>query len=136
MNNSAADGVPNNIAGRTYFRARKMNDLRNPGPANCFTFIDETAFTLLDFGGITFSVDAGLAGANMYWRNMPARYHGSSGNMGFADGHSELHKWVDKNTIAPVQFNVTSLTVYGSPAHVGCKNSVDFQFVEDHMPYH
>lgn len=30
--------------------------------------------------------------------NIPAAYHGAAGTFGFADGHSELHRWVDPRT--------------------------------------
>jgi prepilin-type N-terminal cleavage/methylation domain-containing protein/prepilin-type processing-associated H-X9-DG protein len=36
----------------------------------------------------------------------PASYHGSAAGYAFADGHSEIHKWLDPRTMPPVQQGV------------------------------
>jgi prepilin-type N-terminal cleavage/methylation domain-containing protein/prepilin-type processing-associated H-X9-DG protein len=36
------------------------------------------------------------------WNDLPASYHNGACGFGFADGHSEVHKWVDANTKAPI----------------------------------
>jgi len=40
----------------------------------------------------------------------PASYHGNAGGLSFADGHSEIHKWVDVRT-RPVLYQGQSLTL-------------------------
>lgn len=37
--------------------------------------------------------DAGFQGWN--WLNVPAFYHGASTAFSFADGHAEMHKWLN-----------------------------------------
>ena len=32
----------------------------------------------------------------------PASYHNSAGNLSFADGHAESHKWIDPRTRPPL----------------------------------
>src|ERR1039458_10161847 len=33
----------------------------------------------------------------------PASYHNNACGFGFADGHAEIHKWRDSQTLAPIQ---------------------------------
>jgi prepilin-type processing-associated H-X9-DG protein len=35
------------------------------------------------------------------WFNMPASYHNGAAAFTFADGHSEIHKWLERSTIQP-----------------------------------
>jgi prepilin-type processing-associated H-X9-DG protein len=34
------------------------------------------------------------------WGNMPAIYHNGAGGLSFADGHAEIRKWVDPDTLS------------------------------------
>ena len=36
------------------------------------------------------------------WTDAPASYHGGACGFGFADGHAEVRKWIEKSTIIPV----------------------------------
>ena len=36
------------------------------------------------------------------WTDVPASTHGGACGFSFADGHSQIHKWQDQNTLAPV----------------------------------
>jgi prepilin-type N-terminal cleavage/methylation domain-containing protein/prepilin-type processing-associated H-X9-DG protein len=89
-------GYPNmtvaNNDGKKHFGARKGSELRNPGPANVFTFIDEHGDGIDD--GV-FHLDAGQAVGEIYWRSMPANYHNGSYGVSFADGHSEIVRLVE-----------------------------------------
>jgi prepilin-type N-terminal cleavage/methylation domain-containing protein/prepilin-type processing-associated H-X9-DG protein len=58
------------------------------GTASCFIFLDENPLSLND-GYFEFIADGN--GIN----DRPAVNHGSSTSFSFADGHCELHKWVD-----------------------------------------
>jgi len=37
------------------------------------------------------------------WEDVPASYHNGACGFGFADGHAEIHKWIDSATKAPIQ---------------------------------
>jgi prepilin-type N-terminal cleavage/methylation domain-containing protein/prepilin-type processing-associated H-X9-DG protein len=39
------------------------------------------------------------------WGDLPASYHNGAAGFAFADGHSEIHKWLNPNTIHPVTGN-------------------------------
>ena len=46
-----------------------------------------------------FGINMGLPGSEQFF-NFPAAYHGNTGTLGFADGHTESHRWTDPRTIA------------------------------------
>jgi prepilin-type N-terminal cleavage/methylation domain-containing protein/prepilin-type processing-associated H-X9-DG protein len=56
---------------------------------DCLTFTDEQA-TSIDDGFLLVNLDPTTTGGNL-----PAVYHNKASSMSFADGHSEIHKWVD-----------------------------------------
>jgi prepilin-type N-terminal cleavage/methylation domain-containing protein len=70
------------------------NDLRRPGPANLWVFIDENPTGINDG---SFVCDP----TRSNWIDVPAVYHNNCSGMSFADGHAEIHRWRD-----PVLFNL------------------------------
>jgi prepilin-type N-terminal cleavage/methylation domain-containing protein/prepilin-type processing-associated H-X9-DG protein len=85
---------------------KRMSQILNPGPAQCFVFLDEredsidTSFFLVFPGGLRpppgFSEPANpdLYGLTDY----PGSYHNGAGNLSFADNHAEPHRWLDLRT--------------------------------------
>ncbi|HXT12627.1 MAG TPA: prepilin-type N-terminal cleavage/methylation domain-containing protein [Candidatus Angelobacter sp.] len=59
------------------------------GSSDCFQFLDENPASLND-GWFDYILNG--TGIN----DRPAVNHGNSSSFSFADGHAELHKWVDK----------------------------------------
>ena len=134
--NGALTGKPtlgNNYAGRTYFTAKKASDLSTPGPANIFVFLDEHADSLDDLQCMINAGGDPLGSEN--WRNMPASYHNGCGSFSFADGHSEIHKWLVRGgavpTVTPVIFNNANPVLTKT-----ISDATDYHWVEDHMAYH
>ncbi|MFM8360377.1 MAG: type II secretion system protein [Verrucomicrobiota bacterium] len=76
----------------------KESDLTVPGAAMTWVFIDEHPDSIND-GGFAVKMDAEEM---VDW---PAWYHNGAGGIAFADGHSEIRKWVDSRTRARVRFN-------------------------------
>jgi prepilin-type processing-associated H-X9-DG protein len=72
------------------------------GVSDCFEFLDENPYSLND-GFFDFNPDG--SGVN----DRPAINHGSSSSFSFADGHAEIHKWMDT-------FLINSVTGTGLPA--------------------
>jgi prepilin-type processing-associated H-X9-DG protein len=56
-------------------------------------FIDEREETV-DDGYFLVGLDD-----NKTWGNLPAIYHNGAGGLGFADGHAEIRKWLDADTL-------------------------------------
>ncbi|MDB6122275.1 MAG: hypothetical protein JWQ71_1268 [Pedosphaera sp.] len=67
----------------------KQTQIVNPSPAMAWVFIDEHGDSLNDgFFRVNMS-------STTVWSDLPASYHGGSGALSFADGHSEIKKWTD-----------------------------------------
>jgi prepilin-type N-terminal cleavage/methylation domain-containing protein/prepilin-type processing-associated H-X9-DG protein len=76
------------VLGTKYPQYKKLVQIRNPGPAQAMTFVDESVETLDDG---YFAVNA--TDRLDKWQNSPTVRHGNSGVLGFADGHSERWRW-------------------------------------------
>ena len=74
-----------------------MSDIRNPVPCMLWVFVDEQADSIND-GWTIPNVDSLTA-----WTDLPASYHNGACGFGFADGHSEIKKWLDSGTKVPVR---------------------------------
>ncbi|MGH7952427.1 MAG: hypothetical protein ACREFE_10990, partial [Limisphaerales bacterium] len=73
----------------------KMSSFTRPGPVNTWVLMDENPITIND-GSMAISA-LGVPG-NTYLIDLPSGNHNHSAGMAFADGHSIVHKWLDKRT--------------------------------------
>lgn len=80
------DGNPPSAKGYT-----KTVQINRPGPSLAFVFVDESEYTI-DDGYFAVKVNQDI------WQNYPAFRHGGSGSFSFADGHSEVKRWVEPST--------------------------------------
>lgn len=80
----------------TYFTFRKLSDIRRPPPSGAFVFIDEHP-TTLDDGYFLVVFDT------VIWGNDPGNYHNGACGLSFADGHAEIKRWRDPDTLAIVK---------------------------------
>jgi len=92
----------------------KEADMTDPSPVNLWIFLDEHPDSIND-GGFAVKMDA------QEMIDWPAWYHNGAAGFAFADGHSEIHKWVDPRTRAVVRY------MDGNPAinratHAGSKD--------------
>jgi type II secretory pathway pseudopilin PulG len=118
--------------GKRHFNAAKNSELKNPGPANVFTFIDEHGDGIDD--GV-FHLDPGQIQGNIYWRNIPASYHNGAYSVCFADSHAEVVRLVERG-----RFGARSSIVIVKPdnAHLfsnnyaGEKDSLGVMFTGGH----
>jgi prepilin-type N-terminal cleavage/methylation domain-containing protein/prepilin-type processing-associated H-X9-DG protein len=60
------------------------------------------------------------------WGDIPASYHGGSGSLSFADGHSELHKWKGAATKVKVSFGAGN-----SWLPLDAQSRLDFQWLAE-----
>jgi hypothetical protein len=75
----------------------KISDIKNPVPVNLWVFTDEHPDSINDGWLIvdpTTTIEWG--------RDLPGSYNDHANSLTFADGHSELHKWLESSTSAPV----------------------------------
>jgi prepilin-type N-terminal cleavage/methylation domain-containing protein len=86
------------------FYATKASQLRNPGPSDSWVFTDEHPDSIDD--GILYVsplfVTTGGAGV---FTELPSSLHDRADGISFADGHAEIHKWLDGRTCLPVTYN-------------------------------
>jgi prepilin-type N-terminal cleavage/methylation domain-containing protein/prepilin-type processing-associated H-X9-DG protein len=70
---------------------RKYGDIVAPSPSQAMVLLDESSKTLEDTY-FAIQVDAKV------WQNDPSDRHSRGANLSFADGHSEIYRWVEPQT--------------------------------------
>jgi len=98
--NTSPDGVWNvgkNEFFPTYRQWLKLGLVLNP--AKYFVTLDEHPDSIND--GYFLNNPGGAS----QWGDGPASYHNGAGGLAFADGHSEIHKWLSGATKVPVRFS-------------------------------
>lgn len=96
-----------------------------PSPVNIFVFLDEHPDTIDDGYFLNKYYSAG-------WFDLPASYHNGAASVAFADGHSEMHRWVNPLTKLAPHPGITDdkdLKVNGNERR-------DFDWVLTHMSVH
>lgn len=69
----------------------KTSDFHNPGPSDTWILIDERSDSINDsYFEVNMSKEIIV--------DFPASYHNLAGCLNFADGHSEIKKWIDPRT--------------------------------------
>jgi prepilin-type N-terminal cleavage/methylation domain-containing protein/prepilin-type processing-associated H-X9-DG protein len=76
---------PNNLT--IYRGAAKASDLAVPGPTMTWVYMDEHPDSINDAGAFAPNTANNIPDA-------PSTYHNGACGFAFADGHSEVHKWV------------------------------------------
>jgi prepilin-type N-terminal cleavage/methylation domain-containing protein/prepilin-type processing-associated H-X9-DG protein len=78
----------------THFTFRKASEIVRPSPSQAFVFLDEHPDSIDDGYMLVF------VNRHLLWGNMPANYHNGACGFSFADGHSEIRKWKDPDTLS------------------------------------
>ena len=91
------------LPGSLYRTFGKESDLIDPGPSMTWILIDEHPGSIND---AAFAVQMQQASTLSQARiiDFPASYHNGACGLAFADGHSEIKKWVDNRTVEPANF--------------------------------
>jgi prepilin-type processing-associated H-X9-DG protein len=87
----------------TFYNAKKLTDMHNPGPSDCWVITDEHPDSNDD---ATFYVDPACAygTSDTIFTELPGSIHGKGAGMVFADGHAEVHVWKGKLDTPPVVY--------------------------------
>ncbi len=101
-----------------YKSFRKEGDVFTP--SDVFTFTEEAPFSIDD--GFFAFFDSGGPDDGIY-NEFPASYHNKASAVSFADGHSEVHKWVDAYAVA------ATLAVAPTPSTASTN---DFSWLKSH----
>jgi len=97
------DGVQNNVNTK-WWTYGKMSSFGMPGPANTWCIIDENPYSINDAsfaaaGGLKYDNPPTASGG--YLIDFPGANHALAAGMTFVDGHSIIHKWLNKLTYTP-----------------------------------
>jgi prepilin-type processing-associated H-X9-DG protein len=92
---------------RTY---KKFGDMTDPSPTMVWVLLDEHPDSINDAAFANQMITADKLGQARII-DFPASYHNGACGFSFADGHSEIRKWVDKRTIAPIKHAPMALNV-------------------------
>jgi prepilin-type N-terminal cleavage/methylation domain-containing protein/prepilin-type processing-associated H-X9-DG protein len=92
----------NGQATHNWRRFLKTGDVAPMGTSRLWVLLDECPDSIND--GL-FSVRM-QPDASAKWTDVPASTHNGAGGFSFADGHAEIKKWMDGNTLAPVRHKV------------------------------
>ena len=76
----------------------RSSDIVYPPPTKAWVFVDEHPDSIND---ACFFTD--MARQKAYWQDLAASYHNGACGYAFADGHSEIKRWIGSGTKQPVK---------------------------------
>jgi prepilin-type N-terminal cleavage/methylation domain-containing protein/prepilin-type processing-associated H-X9-DG protein len=88
-----------------YRTFRKTSDFTRPGPSTTWVILDEHPDSINDgLFGVTMPPAAlwNAGTGTAAWDDTPGSQHAGACGLSFADGHAEIKKWLDANTVGPV----------------------------------
>jgi prepilin-type N-terminal cleavage/methylation domain-containing protein len=112
------------ITQRKYTVFKKLSDINRMGHAKAYVFIDEHPDSL-NFADFAVAMNDGAPPSAIYIIDYPSSSHNGSGGLSFADGHADIHKWLDPRTKLPV-LNKSMTLVVQSP------NNRDMVYMSEH----
>jgi prepilin-type N-terminal cleavage/methylation domain-containing protein len=92
-----ADDPTTDIYANAYRYFTKISDIESPAPLDLWVFTDEHPDSINDGWLIVDPLTT-----TEWGRDLPGSYHNRANSLTFADGHSELRKWLESTTSAPV----------------------------------
>ncbi|MBI3851317.1 MAG: type II secretion system protein [Verrucomicrobia bacterium] len=113
------------LTGAKYRVFRKLTDIDKMGHAKAYVLIDEHPDSI-NFGDFAVAMNDGVPDARIYMIDVPASYHNGAGGLGFADGHAEIHKWLDARTKQRITGIFMSSSVQPTPGNV------DMRYLSEH----
>ena len=96
-----------------YFAYMTLSSMVRPGPVDTFVILDESKVTINDgfFAVGPMNTYDPYNPADMRFTDVPATFHNHAGSLSFADGHSEIHRWLDPRTITAGLFQTSPYNV-------------------------
>jgi prepilin-type N-terminal cleavage/methylation domain-containing protein/prepilin-type processing-associated H-X9-DG protein len=104
---------------------QKLTDIDKMGHAKAYVLIDEHPDSL-NYGDFAVAMTDGVADGRVYMIDVPASYHNGAGSLSFADGHAEIHRWLDARTRQPITGKYMISSVQPSPGNL------DMRYLSDH----
>lgn len=130
---NAAFGVPTLYAlvnSDIYKTVLKMSDITRPGPSSIYLLLDEHENSINDSHFYPFRDMHSYTGEK--WLDAPSGRHGNATGFAFADGHSEIHKWVDSD-IRQVKISGGVVAVNSHSTFLPVPGPRDFAWFTNHV---
>ena len=108
-----------------YVVFRKTSDLVRMGSSKAYVRIDENPDSM-NYGDFAVAMNDDLPDSRIYMIDVPASYHDGAGVLSFADGHGEIHRWLDSRTRPLITGVWMSSSVKASPGNL------DMRYLSDH----
>jgi prepilin-type N-terminal cleavage/methylation domain-containing protein/prepilin-type processing-associated H-X9-DG protein len=102
--NGHMNGSVNWSYDKDFYYYRKITDIVRPSPSQAWVFVDEREQSIDDGFFLQF-VSTKNGNSIDQWGNLAAIYHNGAAGFSFADGHSEIHKWLDPGTLRQIPAN-------------------------------
>jgi hypothetical protein len=94
-----------------------MSDFSHMSPAQAFCFIDEHPDSV-NWGELAVAMIDQSTLSDAYIIDVPASFHNGCSAVSFADGHCEIHQWLDARTRVPVKYGPPPINVFPTPGSV------------------
>jgi prepilin-type N-terminal cleavage/methylation domain-containing protein/prepilin-type processing-associated H-X9-DG protein len=107
----------------------KMSNISTPGPSSVFVLLDEHENSINDSHFLAFKNLKSFG--NQAWLDAPSGRHGNATGFSFADGHAEIHRWVDSD-VQKIQYGLNDTPAW-NPALVGNPGPRDFAWYTNHV---
>jgi len=104
---------------------RKTSDMTSPGPAGTWLLIDEREESINDGFFVVDMAGYPTAESSIVLVDYPASYHNGAGGLNFADGHSEIRKWLDPRTKPPLKKNANI------PLNIPSPRNADIRWLQE-----
>jgi hypothetical protein len=85
---------------------RKTSDMTDPSPSKNWILIDEREDSINDGFFVVDMLGYPDRPQSIMLVDFPASYHNGAGGLNYADGHSEIKKWLDPRTVPRLRKNV------------------------------
>ena len=95
-------GFGANVSSKKYKVFYKYSDITVPSPAQCWVMLDEHPDSMNAGGFANMMVESSAAARII---DFPASFHNGAAGVSFADGHAEIHKWIDPRTKPKPTYN-------------------------------
>ena len=96
------EGIWTWFGGPEFRKFSRMSDMVAPGPSMTWVLVDEHPDSMND-GFFCVDMNGYPAPAQAKMPDVPASYHNGACGFSFADGHSEIKRWLDPRTKPPVK---------------------------------
>ena len=133
----------NQIYAKSYLKTSHITS--SPGPSDLIIFLEESGVDLGSSSAVdgwlqvdsAFTAFPGVYGAAASFPDVPGAYHKWGCGFSFADGHSEIHKWLNPALKITVTKNMPAYGVAGLPAgNPTGPTAGDWQWFTSHCAAH